>query len=218
MARRRYGRTVGKGLAAVVLAIVAYTGLQYHAMLREMDRAVGLYSQGNFEEALTAYESVESRVRSHRAMRLIPSGDRQTLLLNQARLLYALNRYDEAIDRLQREDDISGVATDGRFFLLRGNIAFRRALQEYRKPSTTPVTTPAGLAESLNLLRDGLIRAEDNYRESLRINPDDWDAKYNYELVDKMQKDLAASVEEQIKTLDESELPPTEALPPEQVG
>ena len=78
--------------------------------------------------------------------------------------------------------------------------------------------TPGGLAESLNLLRDGLIRAEDSYRESLQINPNDWDAKYNYEYVDKMQKDLATSVEEHIKILEESELPPTEALPPEQVG
>jgi len=218
MARKRYGRTVGLGLAGVVLALVAYPGLQYHAMLREMERAAALYGQGNLEEALTAYEGVESRLRAHGAMRLIPSSDRQTLLLNQARLLYALSRYDEAIDRLQREDDISGVATDGRFFLLRGNITFRRALQEYRKPSTTPAVTPSGLAESLNLLREGLIRAEDSYRESLQINPNDWDAKYNYEYVDKMQKDLAASVEESIKILEESEMPPTEALPPEQVG
>ena len=214
----RYGRTVGLGLAGVVLALVAYPGLQYHAMLREMDRAAALYGQGNLEEALQAYEGVESRLRAHGAMRLVPSSDRQTLLLNQARLLYALSRYDEAIDRLQREDDISGVATDGRFFLLRGNITFRRALEEYRKPSTTPVTTPSGLAESLNLLREGLVRAEDSYRESLQMSPNDWDAKYNFEYVDKMQKDLAASVEESIKILEESEMPPTEALPPEQVG
>jgi len=87
-----------------------------------------------------------------------------------------------------------------------------------RSPSATPVVTPAGLAESLNLLRDGLIRAEDSYRESLQVNPNDWDAKYNYEYVDKMQKDLATSVEEHIKILEESEVPLTEALPPEQVG
>jgi tetratricopeptide (TPR) repeat protein len=205
-------------LAGGVLTLVAYVGLQYHAMLRDMDHAAALYGQGSLDEALTAYEGVESRLRAHGAMRLIPSGDRQTLLLNEARLLYALGRYDEAVDRLQREDDISGAATDGRFFLLRGNIAFQRALQEYRKPSATPVTTPGGLAESLNLLREGLIRAEDNYRESLQIAPNDWDAKYNYEYVGKMQKDLATSVEEHIKILDESELPPTEALPPEQVG
>ena len=218
MAKKRSGRTVGKSLAGVALALVAYAGLQYDAMAREMDRAAALYSQGNLEEALKAYEGVESRLRAHGAMRLVPGRDRQTLLLNQARLLYALSRYDEAADRLQREDDISGVATDGRFFLLRGNITFQRALQEYRKPSTTPVMTPAGLAESLNLLRDGLIRAEDSYRESLRIDPDDWDAKYNYEYIEKMQKELATSVEEHIKILEESEVPLTEALPPEQVG
>ena len=218
MARKRSGRTVGKILAGVVLALVAYAGLQYHAMLREMDRAAAVYGQGNLEEALKAYEGVESRLRAHGAMRLVPSGDRQTLLLNQARLLYALSRYDDAVDWLQREDDISGVAIDGRFFLLRGNIAFQRAIQEYRKPSTTAAVTPAGLAESLNLLRDGLIRAEDSYRESLQIDPNDWDAKYNYEYVEKMQKDLASSVEEHIKILEESEVPLTEALPPEQVG
>ena len=218
MARKRYLRAFGTGLAAVVLALVAYAGLQYHAMIWAMDRAAALYGQGNLDEALQAYEGVESRLRAHGAIRLIPGRDRQTLLLNQARLLYALNRYDEAVDRLQREDDISGVATDGRFFLLRGNIAFQRAMEEYRKPTGTPVVDPAGLAESLNLLRDGLIRTEESYRESLQINPNDWDAKYNYEYVDKMQKDLAASVEEHIKILEESEVPPTEALPPEQVG
>jgi tetratricopeptide (TPR) repeat protein len=211
-------RTVGPGLAGLVLAVVAYAGLQYHAMLRGMDRAAALYGEGNLEAALQVYEGVESRLRAHGAMRLIPGRDRQALLLNQARLLYALSRYDEAVERLQREDDISGVATDGRFFLLRGNITFQRALEEYRKPAGTPVVTPAGLAESLNLLRDGLIRAEESYRESLRLNPNDWDAKYNYEYVDKMQKDLATSVEEHIKILEESEVPLTEALPPEQVG
>jgi tetratricopeptide (TPR) repeat protein len=218
MARKQYGRTAGKLIAGVVLALVAYPALQYHAMLRDMDRAAALYGEGHLDGALNAYQAVESRLRAHGAMRLIPGDDRQTLLLNQARILYALGRYDEAVDQLQKEDDIAGIATDGRFFLLRGNIAFRRAMQEYRKPSATPVVTPGGLAESVNLLRDGLIRAEDSYRESLQINPADWDAKYNYEYVEKMQKDLAGSVEEHLKILEESEAPPTEALPPEQVG
>jgi tetratricopeptide (TPR) repeat protein len=217
MARKRQGRTAGKVLASVVLALIAYPGLQYHVMLREMDRATVLYSQGNLDGALTAYERVESKLRAHGAMRLIPASDRQTLLLNEARVLYTLGRYDEAIDRLQREDDLSGVATDGRFSLLRGNITFRRAIEEYRKPSKTPQVTQAGLAESLNLLKDGLNRAEESYRQSLQLNPNDWDAKYNYEYVSKMQKDLAGTVEENMKILQE-ELPPTEALPPEQVG
>ena len=64
MARKRYVRTVGKGLLGVVLALVAYAGLQYHAMLREMDRAAALYGQGDLEGALKAYEGVESRLRA----------------------------------------------------------------------------------------------------------------------------------------------------------
>ena len=217
MVKKRYGRTVGMAVAGIMLAVLAYTGLQYQAALRGMDRAAELYGQGNLEDALKTYEGVEARLRAHAAMRLLPAGDRQTLLLNQARILYALGRYDEALERLQREDDISGVATDGRFFRLRGNITFRRAMDEYRKPSKTPRVTPADLAQSMNLLQEGLIRAADSYRQSLQIDPNDWDAKYNYEYVEKMQKDIAGAANENTKILQE-ELPPTESLPPEKVG
>ena len=218
MAKRRSGVTIGKWLLAGLLAVVAYPGLQYSAVLRDLDRASSVYAQGDLETALKTYEGVESRLRAHGAMRLIPGADRQTLLLNEARLLYALGRYDEASERLQQEDEISGVATDGRFFLLRGNIGFRRALQEYRKPTTAPVMDASGLAERLNLLKEGLTLSEEAYKEALQLSPNDWDAKYNYEFVDKMQKDLAASISEDVKILNESELPVTNALPPESVG
>ena len=217
MAKRRSALTIGKWLLAGALALVAYPGLQYSAMLRDMDLAASAYSQGDLEGALKIYDGIESRLRAHGAMRLIPGRDRQTLLLNEARLLYALNRYDEATDRLQKEDEISGIATDGRFFLLRGDITFRRALEEYRKPRG-PVMDVSHLAEDLNLLKEGLTKAEESYRESLQLNPNDWDAKYNYELANGMQKALGESVDENVKVLKEGELAPTAALPPELVG
>jgi tetratricopeptide (TPR) repeat protein len=217
MAKRRSAFTIGKWLLAAVLAVVAYPGLQYSLMLRDMDRASSVYAQGDLEGALAIYDGIESRLRAHGAMRFIPARDRQTLILNEARLLYALNRYDEAIERLQKEDEISGVATDGRFFLLRGQITFRRALEEYRKPRG-PVMDASRLAQDLNLLREGLTKAEDSFRESLQINPNDWDAKYNYELASSMEKALGESVDENVKVLKEGELAPTEALPPELVG
>ena len=86
--------------------------------------------QGDIEGALKAYESVEQSVRAYSAMRIIPTRDRQNLFLNEARLLYTLKKYDEAADRLAKEDEISGVTTDGRFFLLRGNIGYRRAMRK----------------------------------------------------------------------------------------
>ena len=49
-----------------------------------MDRAATLYSQGELEGALALYESVEQRIRTYRAMRIIPTRDRQNLFLNQA--------------------------------------------------------------------------------------------------------------------------------------
>src|SRR5262245_34431736 len=70
MAGKRYVPTVGKGLAAVLLALVAYAGLQYHVMLRGMDRAAAAYGRGDLEEALQAYEGVEAGLRAHGAMRL----------------------------------------------------------------------------------------------------------------------------------------------------
>jgi tetratricopeptide (TPR) repeat protein len=217
MAKRRSALTIGKWLLAAALAAVAYPGLQYGAMLRDMDRASSTYAQGDLEGALAIYDGIESRLRAHGAMRFIPARDRQTLILNEARLLYALNRYDEAIERLQKEDEISGVATDGRFYLLRGQITFRGALEEYRKPRG-PVMDASRLAQDLNLLREGLTKAEDSFRESLQINPNDWDAKYNYELASSMEKALGESVDENVKVLKEGELAPTEALPPELVG
>ena len=217
MAKRRSALTIGKWLLAVALALLAYPGLQYSAMLRDMDLASSAYAQGDLEGALAIYDGIESRLRAHGAMRFIPARDRQTLILNEARLLYALNRYDEAIERLQKEDEISGVATDGRFFLVRGQSRLRRALEEYRKPRG-PVMDASRLAQDLNLLREGLTKAEDSFRESLQINPNDWDAKYNYELASSMEKALGESVDENVKVLKEGELAPTAALPPELVG
>src|SRR4051794_34998724 len=114
--KRRHGRTVAKAAAGVILAVIAYFGLQYGAMLKDMDAAAVQYSQGNIEGALKTYENVEARLRRYGAMRMIPQNDRENLFLNQARLLYAAKRYDDAAERLEKEDEITGMTADGRFY------------------------------------------------------------------------------------------------------
>ena len=207
MARRRHGLTIGKWVAGLVLAVVAFLGLQYGALLADVNRAAILYSRGDIEGALSTYESVEQRVRTYGVMRLIPTRDRQNLFLNEARLLYALNQYDDAIERLGKEDAISGVSTDGRFFLLRGNIGYRRARLTYEQATE----------KDSRLLEEDLLGAEDSLQESLRLNPDDWDAKYNFEFVNQLRKSLATEAEE-LKFLQESEEPQIKQLPPESAG
>ena len=209
MARKRYGRTVGKIVAGVVLAIIAFFGLQYWSMLQEMDQAVADYRQGDTESALKRYEDVEAKLRTYGAMRLIPARDRQNLILNQARLLYSMKRYEDAAERMEKEDEITGVTTDGRFFLLRGNIGFRRAVTNYQQSTK----------KDANLLEENLLGAEDSLRESLRLNPTDWDAKYNFEYINYIRKMLTSKDSGKVKLLMEEEAKPqTKELPPELVG
>ena len=217
MARKRYSRTIGKSIAGFLLAVVAYLGLQYGTMLNDMNRAAGLYRQGDIEGALKTYESVEQRIRTYSAMRIIPTRDRQNLFLNEARLLYTLKKYDDAANRLEKEAEISGVTTDGRFFLLRGDIGFRRAILGYQQ-SAPNVYTQYSPKNDVSLLEENLLASEDSFLESLRLNPNDWDAKYNFEFVNNIRKSVTASGQEKLNLLQETEKPQTKELPPESAG
>jgi len=209
MARKRHGRTIAKIVIGVVLAVIAFIGLQYNSMVNEMKRAAADYSQGDAETALKRYETVEQKLRAYGAMRIIPAKDRQDLFLNEARLLYSMKKYDDAAERLEKENEISGVTTDGRFFLMRGQIGFRRAIQTYQQSTKKDV----------NLLEENLLGAEDSLREALRLAPADWDSKYNFEFVNYVRQNLASKNDGKVKLLMEEEAKPqTKELPPELAG
>src|SRR5262245_36052711 len=109
MARKQYGKQLGKILAAIVLLIVTVIGLSYGLLLRRMDQAAEQYGRGDTEAALKLYDSIDQRLQFFGALRLIPVKDRRNLFLNEARLLYALERYDEALERMDRETEIAGT-------------------------------------------------------------------------------------------------------------
>ena len=161
--------------AVIALLTLTFIGLTYGSLLRDMDRAAQDYNQGDPEAALKQYEKIEQRLRSLSALRIIPVTDRRNLILNQARLLYALGRYDDALECMDREMEIGGGTSnnDGKFLLLKGEIAFRKAHKNYRE-SAKPDS---------RLLEEALHAAEDSLRDSLRFSPNDWDAKYNFEYV-----------------------------------
>jgi tetratricopeptide (TPR) repeat protein len=209
MAKKSYARDIGKIFAGVILAIIAVIGLGYGSVLREMKQAEEEYKQGDAEAALQRYEAAEGRLRSYGALRLIPQKDRQNLILNQARLLYALKRYDEAAERLERENDVPGLNSDGRFMLLRGEIAFRKAVTNYQD---SPRKDP-------RLLEEALLAAEDSLRDALRLSPNDWDAKYNFEFINYVRNLMSQNDDGKIKILMENvrvkETQP-KPLPPDQ--
>ena len=209
MAKKNYAKDTGKVFAGLVLLVGAVVGLSYGSMLREMDRAAAEYSQGDAEAALKRYDAVETRLRDLGALRVIPQRDRQNLILNQTRLLYALKRYDDAADRIERASDVPGLNADGRFFLLRGEIAFRKAVSNYQ---TSEKKDP-------RVLEEALLAAEDSLRDSLRISPNDWDAKFNFEFINYIRNLMSQDDKGKIKILMENvrvkETQP-KPLPPEQ--
>jgi len=174
LARKKYGKQIGKIFAAIALLSVAVIGLSYGSLLRGMDQAAEDYGRGDVEAALTQYERIEGRLRAFGVLRMIPATDRGNLILNQARLLYALGRYEDAQVAMDRETEIAGTTNnDCRFLLLNGDIAFRRAIRNYRDSSE----------RDQGLLDDALRTSETYLRDSLRLCPDDWDAKYNFEFM-----------------------------------
>jgi tetratricopeptide (TPR) repeat protein len=208
MARKRFAKHFGKIVAVVILLVVTILGVGYGSLLRAMDQAAEEYSRGDMDAALKHYESIEQRLQSFGAMRLIPTKDRRTLILNQAQLFYALGRYDEAEAAMDREAETSGTtANDAKFLLLKGQIVFRRAAKKHRQSA------------NLRLLEDGLRTAEDYLRESLRLSPNDWDAKYNFEFMTYIRKQLNPPAQGELRLLMNNEQNadrPTTALPVEQ--
>jgi tetratricopeptide (TPR) repeat protein len=188
---------------------VAIIGLAYGSLLKGMDSAASDFARGDNEGALKKYEAVESRVRAMGAIRIIPTADRRNLILNEARLLYAQGKYDDAMERMERENEISGNTTDGRFLLLRGEIAFRKAVKNYRESAK----------KDPRVLEEALRGAEDNLRDSLRLIPDSWDAKYNFEFVNYIRNLMNQDEQGKIKILMENvrvkEMQP-KALPADQ--
>ncbi|MEE8177266.1 MAG: hypothetical protein V3T65_04675 [Acidobacteriota bacterium] len=210
MAKKQKDFYAAKVILGVVLLMVTGVGLWYWSLLSEMRQAADDYRQGDVETALGRYEDVERKVRNVGMLRFIPARDRQNLFLNQARLLYDLDRYDEAAEQLEKENEVAGLTTDGRFFLLRGDISFRKAVSDYRESER----------KDAKVLEDALRSAEDTLQESLRWVPDDWDAKFNYEFISYVRRMMNQNQdEEKIKILMENvrvKQTQPKALPPDQ--
>ena len=191
----KYFKQVAKIFGAIALVIVMVVAMIYGSILRDMDQATQEYSKGDAEAALKRYDGIEQRLRSLGALRLIPAKDRQNLFLNQGRLLYALGRYDEAKERMEHEAEISGTSSsDSRYLVLKGEIAFRAGMKNYRESTKRDV----------RLLEEALQASEDSFRDSLRLNPNDWDAKYDFEYINYLRNLMNSDQKGQIKILMEN--------------
>ncbi|MBI3895013.1 MAG: hypothetical protein HY313_03690 [Acidobacteria bacterium] len=209
MATQSHSGKAWKILAVMILGFIAVVGISYGSLLREMDRADQEFQQGDPETALQQYGSVERSLRSVGVLRYIPATDRQNLFLNQARLLYGLKRYDEAAECLDQESEIAGAFMDGRFLVVRSEIAFRKAIDTFLSAEK----------KDPQVLDETLLGIEDSLREALRLSPDDWEAKFNLEFINYLREEMFEKGDEgKLEILEKMQMQEKPVLRPEQQG
>ena len=148
------------GLMVVVLlaGVLAWGYARWTHPISEADAAV---SAGQYDHALAEYAAAEARFDEFPATKQIFASDYNRVVANQLWLLYRLHRYDDVIDKAQR-------SPEGAYPHFWAGCALFQKAQALEKPQER---------------REMLGSAQQELRDALAAAPDDWDTKYNFEMV-----------------------------------
>jgi hypothetical protein len=157
MSRGVSGGTFAAALLVVLLGGALIWLSLWLAPLAEADRAV---QAGHLTDGLNAFRTAESRLAKVPALQQLAPGVLGSVQANQVRLLYQMQRYDEAIEKAGDSTSVHGT------HFWSGCAMFARASAEERAQNRL----------------DWFERAETEFRTALAARPADWDTKFNYEL------------------------------------
>jgi tetratricopeptide (TPR) repeat protein len=158
----------------VLVLCAGVTATAYSRWTRAISDGDRALADGHYEQALEAYRAAEARFDRVAATKQLFAADYSRVVGNQLWALYSLGRYDEAIDKAERSPE--GAAPH-----LWSGLAFFQKGRVEEKPEP----------------RLGWFsRSEEELRRAVEAAPDDWDTKYNFELVTR----LAAELRKQPKT------------------
>ena len=163
------------GVALAVLAFLAGAALvgygRWTAPVAEGDTAL---SAGQLDRALAGYAAAERRFDALPVTRQLFAREHARTVTNQLWALYRLGRYDDTVDKAEHAP--AGAAPH----FWAGCAFFQKAAAEEK---------PEG--------RLGwLTRAEEEFRQAVEAEPQDWDAKFDFELTTR----LVAALKKQPKT------------------
>ena len=157
MSRGVSGGTFALALAAVIIGGAFLWLASWLSPLSAADVAV---SDGRLSDGLNAFRTAESRLTRIPALQQLAPRLLGSVQANQVRLLYQMQRYDEAIEKASDSASVAGT------HFWSGCALFARASAEERAESRL----------------EWFERAEGEFRSAVAANPDDWDSKFNYEL------------------------------------
>ncbi len=179
----------------LLLLLLSLGLLGYGWMARQLEAGQNAFQQGNSAAALEFYRRAELPFQSIPWLANLFKEEYTQINLNQVAILYQQKQNQEAVERLEQMPAyLPELAESGDYAFWMGNLLFRQAT-ESKNPET-----------SLNALKGALSE----YQKGLAAKPDDWDLKFDYELVRAIfaKQDRSQDKQEQkVKTLIEKMRP-----------
>ena len=167
------------------LIFILSTGLlSYGWLIRQMDKAQKAWGNGDSPRALEIYGRLEGLFHKIPWLPRILEGEYKTVSFGRVSILYAQRRDDEAIKMLEELPAYNpSLSESGEYSFWMGNLLFRQASRT-EDPESSVEALKSALSE---------------YQRGLAAHSDDWDLKYNYELVRTIfsQRDRDKKKEEQ---------------------
>jgi tetratricopeptide (TPR) repeat protein len=181
----------------------------YSWLVFQMSRGVAAARHGELETAAALFELAETPFRKVPWLSRIVEGDYKRLIFDQVNVLFAQGEPDVIFDKFEEAvRNTPAIKDQGDFAFWTGNLLFRRA-----------VASQDG-EEALGYLKSALAE----YQRGLAAAPEDWDLKYNYEVMRQIfsQKEQDSKKEgEKVKSILDKMRPTQEKkqqIAPEKLG
>jgi hypothetical protein len=156
-------------IVIMVLALLAgLTLLGYTHWIEPLTSADRALETGDYETALADYGRAQARFASWPVMRQVRPTDYHRLVSNQLAAMYRLGDFDGTIEKAQETPSVP----DAHFW---------SGLALYIKGADE---------EEADARLAWISRAEEEFRSALQGAPDDWDAKFNFELANRLAEEL----------------------------
>ncbi len=156
-------------IVIMVLALLAgLTLLGYTHWIEPLTSADRALETGDYEAALADYGRAQGRFASWPVMRQVRPTDYHRLVSNQLAAMYRLGDFDGTIEKAQETPSVP----DAHFW---------SGLALYIKGADE---------EEADARLAWISRAEEEFRSALQGAPDDWDAKFNFELANRLAEEL----------------------------
>jgi tetratricopeptide (TPR) repeat protein len=155
-------------LGYLLLLLISLSLLGYGWAMRQFESAQDSFRRGDRAKALESYGRVDLLFQKAPWLAHLFKEEYTRLNLNQVTILYDQRANQEALEKLeQMPAQLPAVAESGDYSYWMGNVLFRQAT-ETKNPEAALTALKGALSE---------------YQRGLVATPDDWDLKYDYELV-----------------------------------